>query len=272
MLKQRVITALVLVPLVIAGVLKLDFMVFAGVLGFIILLAANEMAILSGVTSLVHRLIYNFIIAAVLFQLSTESLDQVGQMITLVAIWWSLLSLVFLSGKGKVVEQNTVSYFSLVGGASLLIVCWLSLLMLHQISPDGPKLVLALMFLIWTADIFAYFSGKTWGKTKLAPVLSPGKSREGVYGALVGACLFAFIAHEMALYDQLGLISWLVLSILTVLVSVTGDLWESLLKRQRNIKDSGNLLPGHGGVMDRIDSLIAAAPFFFIGLNLLAGL
>lgn len=124
------------------------------------------------------------------------------------------------------------------------------------------------MILIWTADSFAYFAGRRWGRVKLAPQISPGKTREGVYGALIGSALCGALLHWLR--PETGSLSVLVLLSVTIaLFSVVGDLFESLLKRQAGLKDSGTLLPGHGGVLDRIDSLTAAAPVFLFGLLLL---
>jgi phosphatidate cytidylyltransferase len=153
-------------------------------------------------------------------------------------------------------------------GLLMLIGVWLALVKLHAMEEMGPKLMMFFLLLIWVADSGAYFSGKAFGKHKLAPHISPGKSIEGVIGALFGGVLCAVI---------LGSLGWLnvstpmliLLCMSTVLVSVGGDLWESVLKRERGVKDSGNILPGHGGVLDRIDSQIAAGPFFLVGLTLL---
>jgi phosphatidate cytidylyltransferase len=133
-------------------------------------------------------------------------------------------------------------------------------------------LVLTLLVLIWIADSGAYFAGRRWGRRKLAPVVSPGKTREGVYGALAGGLAWGGLAGwwlGLSAGRAAGLVA---LCLATVLASVVGDLQESLLKRRRGLKDSGRLLPGHGGVLDRIDSLTAGAPVFAVGLGLLGPL
>lgn len=123
-----------------------------------------------------------------------------------------------------------------------------------------------LLMLIWIADIGAYFTGRHWGRIKLAPKISPGKTREGVYGALVGALLSGVVlAWWQGLSIQQAPFA-ILLCILAALFSVAGDLFWSMLKRLRGVKDSSNLLPGHGGMLDRIDSLTAAAPVFLLGL------
>ena len=113
---------------------------------------------------------------------------------------------------------------------------------------------------------------KKWGKKALAKAVSPNKTWEGVWGALGLTTIWAIIAFEIGLGGRLSLQTWLLLTLSSVAMSIVGDLFESLFKRSHNIKDSGNLLPGHGGILDRIDSLIAAVPIFVAGLILTGGL
>jgi phosphatidate cytidylyltransferase len=148
---------------------------------------------------------------------------------------------------------------------------WAALVELHGGSAQGPLLVLFLMMLVWTADSLAFFVGRRFGRTKLAPAVSPGKTRAGVYGALGGAAAWGLL---LGLSLGLGPLETLLAALLcglTVSVSVVGDLYESLLKRRRGVKDSSHLLPGHGGMLDRVDSLTAAAPVFVLGLGMILG-
>jgi phosphatidate cytidylyltransferase len=154
-----------------------------------------------------------------------------------------------------------------LAGVLVTVPAWASLVLLHSREPDGPYVILYLLVLVWAADSGAYFAGRKWGKRKLAPVISPGKSWEGVYGGIALCSVLAVavgLAYGETLKQAAGL---LLVSLLTVMFSIVGDLLESLMKRQAGIKDSSNLIPGHGGVLDRIDSLTAAAPVFFIGLH-----
>ena len=127
----------------------------------------------------------------------------------------------------------------------------------------GSEMTMYFFILIWMADISAYFAGKKWGKAKLAPVISPGKTVEGMYGALVTGIVSGGVLSLIYSFQWMVALDFVLLSVLTVLISIYGDLFFSVVKRQRGVKDSGILLPGHGGVLDRIDSLVAAAPFFY---------
>jgi phosphatidate cytidylyltransferase len=151
-------------------------------------------------------------------------------------------------------------------GLAVLVPPWLALVAVHGSGSLGPWLMLFLLVLIWTADSGAYFAGRRFGRRKLAVHVSPGKSIEGVLGALLLGGLFALACGHALGYAGAALAAFVLLGIATVLVSVLGDLFESLIKRYRAVKDSGGLLPGHGGVLDRVDSLTAAAPFFAVGL------
>jgi phosphatidate cytidylyltransferase len=153
-------------------------------------------------------------------------------------------------------------------GVLLIIGCTLAIFALWSASPWW---LMYLFGLVWVADSGAYFTGKFLGKHKLIPDVSPNKTIEGLLGGLVlTLILIAAVAHHQQL-ESTKLIVFVALSIVTVLASVLGDLFESLLKRKANIKDSGSLLPGHGGVLDRIDSILAAAPIFALGFTLAGG-
>ncbi|HNH25091.1 MAG TPA: phosphatidate cytidylyltransferase, partial [Accumulibacter sp.] len=143
-------------------------------------------------------------------------------------------------------------------GLMLLLPAWLALIQLRQ---AGPYALLAIMMIVWLADTGAYFAGRRWGRHKLAPNISPGKTWEGAIGGAVAVIVYGF-GLSLLYPEMLGMSSWRLLLVLVVItvVSVMGDLLESLLKRQAGLKDSSNILPGHGGVLDRIDSLTSTLP------------
>ena len=157
------------------------------------------------------------------------------------------------------------AWLVLAVGWVVLIPTFLALVHLRNI---GPVTLLVFMMVVWIADIAAYFAGHRYGRVKLAPAISPGKTREGLYGALLATAAFAVVwmlflrVHVPALIRDLpGSLGWLLLLVAALtLLSVAGDLFESALKRQADLKDSGRLLPGHGGVLDRIDALTAVLP------------
>lgn len=145
----------------------------------------------------------------------------------------------------------------------VLVPAWIALITLHQ---HHPLLVLYLIFLVAITDSGAYFTGKALGKSKLAPELSPGKTREGMFGGVAGAVVWSILG---AWFFDLPANEWLyfiLLSLVVAFISVSGDLFESLIKREAGQKDSGNILPGHGGILDRVDGLIATLPLFTLGI------
>ncbi len=149
-------------------------------------------------------------------------------------------------------------------GVVVLIGAWAAVV---QLQARGPWVVLAAMAIVWIADTAAYFSGRAFGRRKLAPAISPGKTWEGVYGALAAVALYAVVVTQFAegagYRSELSVAAaaiWIAMALGLVLLSVAGDLFESLLKRHAGVKDSGTILPGHGGVLDRIDALLSAMP------------
>ncbi len=185
-------------------------------------------------------------------------------------IWW--IGACFRLFQARSSISIGPEWMTLVSGLLVLVPAWCALYGLHQ-GPRGPAMVLILMSIVWIADIMAYFAGRAWGKIKLAPVISPGKSVEGLLGGLAGVIVFATVVGVW--YLQLSawtLPLWLVLALIAALLSVCGDLFESLIKRRAGVKDSGTILPGHGGVLDRIDSVSAASPVFFVGVHVLPAL
>lgn len=268
-LKQRVATALVLIPLVIAGVLLLPTVWFGILLALLLLLAGEEWTRLARLSSC--GLFMGFLGAITFGVLGVVWLLYHGvgllPLFLLATLWWIWNTLRIV----RIAEIRILKgpdYRAFFGGLLVLIPAWAGLVWIHQ-QEHGPYLVLFLMVLIWIADSGAFFAGRRWGRRKLAPLVSPGKTREGAYGALAGGLLWGLLLAALYGGSPLQQAGLLQLCLVTVAASIVGDLYESLIKRERGVKDSGRLLPGHGGILDRIDSLTAAAPVFALGLLLL---
>ncbi len=271
MLASRLLTALVLVPLVFLGVLRLPTAWFALLAGLVVLAAGWELARLSGLARPAGRLAAVTLLAVLLSLLWTlRETPWAERLLWLLAAWWVVNLLVLLSGRYRPRPFDGVRPLRLAAGLGLLSGAWLALVALHG-SPGGPVRVMLFLVLVWIADSAAYFAGRRWGHRKLAPLISPGKTVEGAAGALAAALLCALVAWAAGWRAGLGPADLALLGVVTAAVSIGGDLWESVLKRECGLKDSGSLLPGHGGVLDRIDSQVAAAPFFWAGLRLLGG-
>jgi phosphatidate cytidylyltransferase len=270
MLKQRVITALILTPLVIAAVLLLPTEALAWCLALAVAVGAREWAVLSGIQGRLGQLAYSLLMLLGMLGLlylvpSSAYLTLIG----LSVLWWVIALFRLSRFKAGTEAQAGYEPWRALEGFVVLVPAWTALVSLHQRPEDGPVLMLFLLILIWSADVGAYFAGHRWGKNKLAPQVSPGKTREGVYGAMGSALLCGLFLLWWLGAGPGQAVLIMLLCLVTMLFSVVGDLFESLLKRRRGMKDSGTLLPGHGGMLDRIDSLTAAAPVFTLGLTLL---
>jgi phosphatidate cytidylyltransferase len=266
-LRSRFFTAAVLggtlVLLVVAGSPGLLAGVFAVFLAF----AAWEWGALCGGSraALAAWLLVTLGLAALLWSVLMPGAARLVLLLAAVAGWSAAAVAVFGAERGRHALPDGRLVRILLGWWVLLPL-WLSLLWLKAAS---PLLLLALFALIWLADSAAYFVGRRYGRRRLAPLVSPGKTWAGVGGALLAAPVVAFAFGLPAGYRGAALAGFGMLCLVTVAASIVGDLFESLVKRRAGVKDSGTLLPGHGGVLDRIDSLTAAAPVFCLGLSLL---
>ena len=182
-------------------------------------------------------------------------------------IWWAAATVRVARFKSNA-AQSVSPWRGLLAGFLVLLPPFIGLSALHREAAFGPGYVLFLFFLIWAADSGAYFVGRRMGRRKLAPNVSPGKSWEGLVGGLSAAAVVAVIGGRLLGLSGETMVWFVPLCLVVVLVSVVGDLVESLFKRSAGVKDSGRLLPGHGGALDRIDSITAAAPAFYLGLSL----
>jgi len=270
MLWQRLLTALALVPLVVAGILYLETNLFAALLGVVMLLGAREMARLANIQSGKAQAGYVVALALVLW-LAWRYLPPglVVYLQWIMSIWWALMTVVLVSRRTELPRVQGGRPAILLLGGLVLVTAWVSISGLHASAPRGPAMILFMFVLIWVADSGAYFAGRAFGRRKLSPFVSPGKTWAGVGGAVAGAVMSAVFLVTAAAAGDASLPALIGLSILVTAVSIGGDLWESRLKREAGMKDSGNLLPGHGGALDRIDSLLSAAPVFTLGAGLI---
>lgn len=261
MLKQRIITALCLLPVALGGFFLLQGGWFALFIAAIVCVGAWEWAHLAGFAAPPQRIGYAAGVAAALLGLYLLP-PLAGAVLALATLWW-LAAIALVLGYPDSQRLWRKPVVRLLIGLLILLPAWQGLVLLKQ-WPQGNSLILAVMVLIWGADIGAYFSGKRFGRRKLAVQVSPGKSWEGLYGGLACSLLITLLVGLYRDWSFAELVVALFGAALVVLISVVGDLTESMFKRQAGLKDSSNLLPGHGGVLDRIDSLTAAVPMFAV--------
>lgn len=264
MLKTRVITALVLVALLLPALFYLPQNYWALLVAAFIGIAAWEWGALLGWRA-AGRVVLGAVTALICVVVSLLDPAAIGNegaggMATewvlaayaASAIFWCLIMPFWLFRKWSLVGP-----IGLLVGAVVLLPTWLAMV---QLRVFGSGVLLGIFAVVWMADIAAYFSGKAFGKHKLAPSISPGKTREGAIGAVLGVVIYGLLVRQIFSLDVLSLPLWILSLIGITAISIVGDLYESLLKRKAGIKDSSNILPGHGGVLDRIDSLTSTLP------------
>jgi phosphatidate cytidylyltransferase len=259
-LRERIVTALVLAAVVVGVLGWLPAWVALPVIATVILAGAWEWAGFAGIRSPAGRGLYVVAIgaaAAVAWSL-TQDCASLTIFLAAAALWWliAFLWLALASRKGG-------NAAAAIAGFPVLVPAAVGLARLVLVEPNGRMLLLYLLVLIAAADVGAYFGGRSLGRHKLAPRVSPGKTWEGFATGMLAA---ATAAVAGALMFGVPVSAWVALCVLVALVSVVGDLFESMFKRRSGLKDSSSLLPGHGGVLDRIDSITAACPTFLLGL------
>ncbi len=272
-LRQRLLSAAVLIPTVILAVLALPTVGFASALMLLAAGGAWEWAGVSGWPSPRARLGYalalTLTLALALGLLHSGAGSAWGALILAGAggLWWCI-ALAWVVRYQRLGEPRALAspLVRAVAGWLVLAPTWGALVALHGAGASGPRWVMFLLVLVWLADSGAYFAGRRWGERRLAARVSPGKTWEGALGGLAAVAALAGVAGLVSGQPGGTLWPFVGLCVGTAMASVLGDLTESMFKRRAGLKDSGRLIPGHGGVLDRIDSLCAAAPVFVLGM------
>jgi phosphatidate cytidylyltransferase len=263
MLRERVITALILAPFLLWVLVWAPDSVTVPVIGGVVLLGAWEWAQFCGCKQHWQRALY-VVAIGVAMALAWQAADSPnGLLVTwgVALLWWCVAF-----GWLALMPQRVHALFAGLAGFLVLTPTWLALVHLDRIAEQHVTYLLFVLLLVFAADIGAYFSGRAFGRLKLAPRVSPGKTWEGALGGMLSAALISLAG---AYWFDLPLSRFIPLCMAVAVVSIIGDLTESMFKRHSGLKDSSQLLPGHGGILDRIDSITAATPVFALGLLLL---
>lgn len=272
MLIQRILTAIVLIPLVIIALFFAPLSIFSYLIIAVCALATWEWSHFLGMVEKTQKAIFMVLIISLLALLYLIPIDLSlkGKLYTYIIclsiVWWLVALLLVISYPQSAKYWSKSILIKLLFALFTLIPFYISMLELRSINYDidrytGAVWLLYVFVLVWATDTGAYFAGRAIGKHKLAVKVSPGKTIEGFIGGVSLAILVCLLVYLTG-YFAISFINFLISSLLAILVSVLGDLTESMFKREAGIKDSGNLIPGHGGILDRIDSLTAAVPVF----------
>jgi len=270
MLLQRIMTAVPLGALAVWFVLTQSSEALFYAILFFIAVSAWEWSMLCGFNHVLMRIAYAAVVIGAIYLvyfLLVDHLLSINLLLLVAVVWW-LLVIYRMTSKHPEEASNKPSIIKLLIGFITLVPPVFAMIYIHQ-QPQGAYWLLYSISLVWIADTGAYFSGKRFGKNKLAPRLSPGKTREGFYGAVFATGLYSILAGYLLGLDFIQMVELLIIGFFATIFSVAGDLFISLLKRERGVKDTGAILPGHGGILDRIDSIMPSAPFFALLLGVL---
>ena len=273
--RTRVIAALVMVPFAIGAILLLPTSWLVMLAALVFLVGLWEWFKLAEIDDTLQRTVLltaNLLLMVLLVWASRGSTDLVPlRLMALVGAGWWLLALLWLRFFHFASDHETwARVFKLAAGTLAVVPAWCALGLIHSSQPNGHIWLFVALAIVWAADSGAYFAGRHFGGRwfagrKLAPRISPNKTLEGLLGGLAAGMLVAAVGALLAGAGMAQLPGVLLVAIFTVLFSVVGDLFESLLKRHVGAKDSGDVIPGHGGVLDRIDGVLAALPIFVLG-------
>ncbi len=267
MLKARILTAMVVLPLFLLALLYLQDIFWATLLLVLTVIGSREWCNLAGFSvknTIMFMILTTLMGGELLFLLSEAAAINAY---TSAMIWVYILSALFWTGY---VPLQLKHPHKINNTLALMLIGWLVLiptaLALYQLRVMSPVLLLGFMATIWISDTAAYFAGRAYGKHKLAYHISPGKTWEGVAGAMLAVIAYGFVWVYVFVNDAY-LIMLIPLLIILAIFGIVGDLFESLIKRQAGVKDSGKILPGHGGILDRIDALTAALPIAILAMQ-----
>jgi len=261
MLRLRIATACILAVFALGAVIGLPQPWLAMVFWLVAAAGCYEWAGFAGLSKPWQRFAYVLLFSVIVWFAYGKSAWYDAGLIVGCAVWLAAVVAVLIFPTGQAVYRNGL--FTALVGLAVLVPAWMSLVVVREHSL-GSWWLIWVFFLVWGADIGAYFAGHRFGKHKLAPRVSPGKTWEGAAGGFVFALLVCSVGLVWLSDDW---VRWLPVLGALIVVSVFGDLFESVLKRATGVKDSGSLLPGHGGVLDRIDSLLAVIPVFALILT-----
>lgn len=281
MTRTRLLAALVMAPLAIAAILLLSTPWIVAVAAVVFLIGLWEWLDLAEIEDTLARTVLLVANLALMVAIVWASRSSTGytmvlfQLASVIGVAWWLLAVLWLGRYQFASDHDThARIFKLGAGALSMIPAWCALAWIHSGEPNGHRWLLTALAIVWAADSGAYFVGRTFGGRwfggrKLAPRISPNKTFEGLVGGVVTGMIVGIVFALFAGAGTSQLPAVALVALVTVLFSVVGDLFESLLKRHAGVKDSGHLIPGHGGVLDRIDGVLAALPVFAVGKAML---
>lgn len=276
MTRTRIITALVMAPVAIAAILLLQTPWLVALVALVFLMGMWEWFKLAEIDDTLSRTILlatNLLLMVLLVWASAGSM-VLFQIVTLVGVAWWVLALLWLRFFDFASDHETYARgFKLAAGTLAIVPAWCALGLIHAGQPYGHRWLLVALTIVWAADSGAYFAGRQFGgrwfgSRKLAPRISPNKTLEGVVGGMLAGVAVGLLFASSTELTLAQVPAFIAVAVFTVLFSVVGDLFESLLKRHVGAKDSGNLIPGHGGILDRLDGVLAALPVFALGKEL----
>lgn len=272
MTRTRLLAALVMAPLAIAAILLLPTEWMVALAAVLFLAGLWEWFDLAEIDDTLARTVLLVAHLGLMVAIVWASRSSIGptlvlfQLASVIGVIWWLLALIWLGRYQFASDHDThARVFKLAAGALSVIPAWGALAWIHASTPNGHRWLLVALAIVWAADTGAYFAGRKFGKHKLAPRVSPNKTVEGLLGGVVAGIAIGLAVALFAGAAPAQLPAVALVALAAVLFSVVGDLFESLLKRHAGVKDSGDLIPGHGGILDRVDGVLAALPVFALG-------